>query len=167
VFDAVIVAKVLYGLEAIPFTDQDCARLDAFQYRGLRKILQIKHPCWSGVKNETVLQTANQVARTDENSKILPLSERIIRKQVTLYGHLIRADAADPMKQATMNEEGKRKAAAFRRVGRPRNKWHPITRKHVITRLMKDNIIPNSWRWYMRDEELDQIITDAARERIF
>ena len=37
VFDAVIVSKLFYGLESVPFTEQDCNRLDAFQYRGLRQ----------------------------------------------------------------------------------------------------------------------------------
>ena len=49
VFDAVIVSKLFYGLESIRFTEQDCAKLGAFQYRGLRKILNIRHPCWSRV----------------------------------------------------------------------------------------------------------------------
>ena len=37
VFEAVIVAKLLYGLETIPITDADARRIDAFQVRGLRK----------------------------------------------------------------------------------------------------------------------------------
>ena len=43
VFDAVIIPKLLYGLEAIPFTEQDCKQLDALQYRGLRQVFGIKH----------------------------------------------------------------------------------------------------------------------------
>eukprot|EP00972_Heterocapsa_arctica_P087360 12883775-Heterocapsa_arctica.AAC.1 len=39
VYDAVIVSKLLYGLEALSLTDADVAKLDAFQIRGLRKIL--------------------------------------------------------------------------------------------------------------------------------
>lgn len=65
VFGAVIISKLLYGLEAIPFTEQHCKELDAFQYRGLRKILGIKHSYWSGVKNKQVLLTANQKAKTE------------------------------------------------------------------------------------------------------
>ena len=49
VFDAAIVPKLLYGLESVPFTEQDCNRLDAFQYRGFRKTLHIKHPFWSHI----------------------------------------------------------------------------------------------------------------------
>ena len=60
VFDAVIISKLLHGLGAIPFTEQNCNQLDAFQYRGFRKILGIKHPYWSGVKNKHVLLTANK-----------------------------------------------------------------------------------------------------------
>ena len=60
VYDAVIISKLLYGLEAIPFTEQDCKQLDAFQYRGLRKLLRINHSYWSGIKNKGVLLTAHE-----------------------------------------------------------------------------------------------------------
>ena len=48
IFDAAIVSKLFYGLESVPFTEQDCNRLDAFQYRGFRKpctlSIHIGHP---------------------------------------------------------------------------------------------------------------------------
>ena len=68
-YGAVIISKLLYGLEAIPFTEQDCKQLDAFQYRGLRTILGIKHPYWSGVKNKDVLLTANTQGRETKANK--------------------------------------------------------------------------------------------------
>eukprot|EP00972_Heterocapsa_arctica_P080433 11853521-Heterocapsa_arctica.AAC.1 len=43
VYDAVIVSKLLHGLEALSLTESDRKKVDAFQFRGLRKILGIKH----------------------------------------------------------------------------------------------------------------------------
>ena len=66
VYDAAIVSKLLYGLEAIPLTEQDCKQFDAFQYRGQRKTLGVKHSYWSGVKSkDDVLLTANTRARNE------------------------------------------------------------------------------------------------------
>ena len=42
VYDAVIVAKLMYGLASIPFTKADGRKIDAFQIKILRKILHIK-----------------------------------------------------------------------------------------------------------------------------
>ena len=95
VFDAVIISKLLYGLEAIPFTEQDCKQPDAFQYRGIREIFGTKHSYWSGVKNKHVFLAANQRAKTEGKQQIIPISERLVNRQVKLYGHLVRADEDD------------------------------------------------------------------------
>ena len=42
VYDAVIVAKLMYGLASIPRTKADGRKLDASQMKGLREILHIK-----------------------------------------------------------------------------------------------------------------------------
>jgi hypothetical protein len=166
VFDAVIVNKLIYGLETIPLTEKDCDRLDAFQYRGLRKILKIKHPYWSRVSNAEVLRTANQRAHMIGQKEITTISSKLILKQIKLYAHLIRAPPEDPMKQVSMKEDGTRFQAAFRRVGRPRTKWYTVTRHYVIAELIKQGIIMNNWRHHMRNEELDSIIVEAAIDRI-
>jgi hypothetical protein len=67
VFDAAIVAKLLYGLKCIPLTQADCNKIDAFHMRGFRKTLKIQHPYWPRVSNNTLLQTANQ--RLDPKAK--------------------------------------------------------------------------------------------------
>ena len=41
IFDAVVRSKLLYGLETVHLTDAMSKKLDAFQIRGLRKILKI------------------------------------------------------------------------------------------------------------------------------
>ena len=59
VYDAVIVAKLMYGLTPIPLPKADANKIDAFQMRGLRKILKVKHPYWSRISNKRLLEMAN------------------------------------------------------------------------------------------------------------
>ena len=113
---AVIVSKLLYGLEWIPFTEQDCARLDAFQYHGLRNI---KHSFWSRVKNKDVLILANIRAKTSPKQQIIPLSQRLVHRQIKLYGHIIRAEYLDLVNIISMYQDGTRRKAWHRRMADP------------------------------------------------
>ena len=45
VYDAIIRSKLLYGLETIHLTPALAKKLDAFQYRGLRKIMGMSSTC--------------------------------------------------------------------------------------------------------------------------
>ena len=92
VYDAVIVSKLLYGLTSIPLTRADCNRIDAFQMRGLRKILKIKHPYWSRVSNDALIIEANQRLWYGESGdlkrrQIERLSQRLIKKQIIARTH--------------------------------------------------------------------------------
>ena len=44
VYDAVIVANLMYGLASIPLTKAGGRKIDAFQMKGFRKILHITNP---------------------------------------------------------------------------------------------------------------------------
>ena len=125
--------QIIYGLESVPFIEQDCNRLDAFQYRGLRHILQIKHPFWSHVKNKHVLELASTRASTTPNKQIIPLPQRLVHRQIKLHGHIIRAEDLDLMKTVSMHQDGTRRKTLHRRTGRPRSKWHTVARKHHQT----------------------------------
>ena len=46
IFDAVLKSKLLYGLETTQLTRKCKKRTDAFQIKGLRKILGFKHTYW-------------------------------------------------------------------------------------------------------------------------
>ena len=67
----------------------------------------------------------------DTKAKILPITEIVMNKKNTVLGHVIRAgdrDSRDPMYQVTFeNQTLKPKTTAYRRVGRPRHKWHEKT----------------------------------------
>ena len=61
VLDAVIHSKVLYGMESLVISQSDYDKVDAFQNRIFRTILNMKH-YWSHVTNATVMNTANNRA---------------------------------------------------------------------------------------------------------
>jgi hypothetical protein len=168
VFDAVCVAKLTYGLETIPVSNEVCKKLDAFYFRALRKITGIKAAYVSRITNAQVLRVANERANLKQGQQLKSITQRLKEKQIKLYGHLIRADInTDHSRRVSIDERGKRVQANFKRVGRPRIKWYDMVRNEVVLNLISQGIIPQNWSWYMRNEELDQIIIDAANERLF
>ena len=84
-----------------------------------------------------------------------------------LYGHLVRANEDDLMKKVTMYQDGNRRKSLFKRVGRPRTKWHTVTGKHTIKQFINKNAILPNWNTHMKDPELDHIIIQAAADRDF
>ena len=109
-FDAVMVSKLFYGLESVPFAEQDCNRLDAFQYRGLRKVRHIKHAYWSHIQSKDVLELANTRAATKSNK---PISQHLVHIQIEIYGHIIRAEDLDLMNKVSMYQDGTRPKTFF------------------------------------------------------
>ena len=71
------------------------------------------------------------------------------------------------MNKVTMYQDGTRIISFFKRVGRPRTKWHTVTRKHTIKQLMDKNVILPNWDTHTKDPELDHIIIQAAADRDF
>eukprot|EP00972_Heterocapsa_arctica_P072777 10744658-Heterocapsa_arctica.AAC.1 len=65
---------------------------------------------------------ANFRARLPPDKQIVKMSDRLVRKQLTLFGHLLRAPISDPHKACSVLPNGDRAKANFRRVGRPRLK---------------------------------------------
>ena len=124
VYDAVIVAKLMYGLSWIPLSRADANKIDAFQLRGLNKHLKIKHPYWSRVSNKKLLEIANGKLKNEQDKSCLErLSKRLIERQIVLLAHTIRLDEQDPLKRIAVDETGGRIRSYFRRAGGPRTKW--------------------------------------------
>ena len=67
VYDAVIAARLMYGLTPKPLSKADANKLDAFQVRGLREILKIKHPYWPRISNKKLLEIANDKLRNEQD----------------------------------------------------------------------------------------------------
>eukprot|EP00972_Heterocapsa_arctica_P035670 5248843-Heterocapsa_arctica.AAC.1 len=95
---------MLYGLESLSLTEADQAKLDAFQIRGLRNIFGIKHYFWSCVTNKDIICQANTRARLPTGKCITKISDKLILRQLTLFGHLLRAEDSDIMKSEQLNQ---------------------------------------------------------------
>ena len=108
IWDAVVKAKLVYGLESLQINDDMARRLDAFHLRGLRQIMKIPTTFIDRANtNSVVFEKANQIlcaqskADPAEVTKIVPLSIAIGRRARTLLGHILRDTDQDPLRQAS------------------------------------------------------------------
>ena len=168
VLDAVIHSKVLYGMESLVISQSDLDKIDAFQNRIFRKILNIKHSYWSHVTNATVMNTANNRAKNiDKNIEIIPLSTKLKQRIVKFYGHIIRSDPNTDQVRAISVDGNRISAPKPWRSGRPKLKWYDTAKQLVTQQLEKLNIIPNTWRTDLNQDELNHYIITAAKDRIY
>ena len=158
-----IVAKLMYGLTSTPLSKSDANKIDAFQMRGLRKALKIKHPYWSRVSNKKLLEAANEQLREEQDKKCL---ERLsIERQIVLLAHTIRLDEQDPLKRISIDEAGGRVKTDFRRAGRPRTKWYDTTRNQAIKKLIKEGHLPREIVTRSTRQEINEFILTMAQDR--
>ena len=166
VYDAVIVAKLMYGLTSIPLSKADANKIDAFQMRGVRKILKVKHPYWSRISNKKLLEMANEKLGNEQDKNCLrKLSSRLIERQIVLFAHTIRLEEQDPLKKISIDETGNRVRSDFRRTGRPRTKWYDTTRNHVIRKLIKEGHLPRNILDESTKQEINELIVQMAQNR--
>ena len=69
VYNAVIISRLLYGLESLEFIKALEHRLDTFQMKGLRAILKIEHSYWSRISNEKIYAKVNYLLDTKHAMK--------------------------------------------------------------------------------------------------
>ena len=135
IYDAIITSKLLYGLETIHLTDALAKKLDAFQMRGLRKILNLEPTFINRINtNKKVLAEATQIAYSGQHSnrRIKSFSEYHKERTAKLLGHIIKCEDADPLRQITFQEgTAYRLDYGKKRVGKPRQNWIHQTKKHV------------------------------------
>ena len=135
VYDAVVRAKLVYGLETIQLPKFLVSKLHTFQLKGLRKILKLKTTFVDRTNTNTkVFDMANlhQNPNNVAGKSIKPFSEYIQKKSKSLLGHIVRADAADPMRICTLEPDSNIPTYnQRRRVGRPRDQWAVNTYKHI------------------------------------
>ena len=127
VYDAVVRAKLVYGLESVQINQAMQKRLVAFQLRGIRQILKIPTTFINRYyTNEQVFIQANVEAETRFNGPktIRPVTEYIAEKACKLLGHALRAAPDDPIRETTFTDwRHTPKITKVRRVGRPRKLW--------------------------------------------
>ena len=170
VLDAVIHSKVPYGMETLVISQSDYDKIDAFQTRIFRTIVNIKHSYWSHVTNDTVMRTANNRAQhINKNIDITPLSLKPKQRIITFYGHIIRSDPyTNQMRAISIDEDGNRTSAPKPwRSGRPTLKSYNIAKPFVTYLFEQLNILPNTWRTDFSQYEVNQYIIQAASGRKF
>ena len=105
--------------------------------------------------------------RLNRGKEILTASQRLERAQLTLFGHVLRADEDDPMRLVAVDSRGERRKANFRRAGRPRTKLYDVIRKGAENDLIKQEALAANWRNHMRPEEMTELTVAAAKDRLF
>ena len=102
VYNATVKAQLMYGLETSALSAVQLKKLDTFQQRGLRAILNIE-PAWiSRISNDAVMNTAVEALGKD----IRLSSIQIRAKKVVFLGHILRTtqyERFEPMRMATFS----------------------------------------------------------------
>ena len=116
------------------------SHLNAFQLKGLRKILKIKTTYIVRANtNQKVFDRANSIANPTQapGKHIRSFSDYIHTQQGKLLAHTVRAPISDPLHQSTLTV-GTHYPYEYdkRRVGRPRSNWTHQT----YVRMIKNNI---------------------------
>ena len=166
VYDAVIVARLMYGLTSIPLSKADANKIDAFQTKGFRKILKVKHPCWSRISDKKLLEMANDKLGNEQDKNCLTkLSSRLIERHIVLFAHTIRLEGHDPLKIIARDEAGNRVRSDFRRTGRPRTKWYDTARNHAIKELIEEGHLSRDIVNESTKQEVNEFIIQTAQNR--
>ena len=129
VYNAIIKTKLLYSLETIQLTKSELSKIDAFQMKGLRRILKIPSTYIDRTQtNDVVLQKANETGTHTQR-----LSESWKEQKLKLLGHILRADHSDPLRQVLF-ESGTNipRYHIIRRSGRPKLDWLLETMKDAL-----------------------------------
>jgi len=106
-----------------------------------------------------VFERANNVAYRNINKEIKIIFQTMGDRQIILFAHLLRADMEDNMKKISMDEQGRRINAGHKRPG------YDIVREKVVNKLQTDGILPTPWSTHMNEEEMLQVVVDAANNR--
>ena len=126
IYNAVIQSKLLYALETIEIPTHLLSRLEAFQLKGLRKILRMSTTYVNRKNtNAEVFRRANlQVTPYGDDPKIISIQEVLRNRRVALTGKILRQENGNPMRIVSFKRDSAWPTEVlFRRVGRPRKQW--------------------------------------------
>ena len=125
----------------------------------------IKHSYHMHISNEVVMQRANQRIRLKEGQVITKMSDKLINRQITFMAHILRSEENDIMKTCTVDNNGLRVTAGFKRTRRPRIKWYDQVMNSCFDRLVKMDLLLPNWREDIRVDEAKQIALQTAMDR--
>ena len=114
IYNSCVLSKLLYSLESVWLLKADRARLDAFHYRCLRRLLGIAPSFFSRIPNAEVLRKAG----------VSELSHILLVRQRSLYNKIANSPISSLIRSLVCNVDGSpRSWAARRKRGRPRQQW--------------------------------------------
>ena len=168
IYDAVIRCKLIYGLESLQLNAGTLSHLNAFQLKGLRRILNLKHTFVDRSNtNHKVFQMANAIKNPQqiEGKNVVQFSSYVHKQQNSLLAHTIRASPEDPLRQCTLTPNTIYPfEVTNRRVGRPKNNWTYKTYERLAIKntpatasTWKDN--PRLYMDMMKTSIVDRTVT--------
>ncbi len=138
VYNSVSRSKLLYGLECLELTQAEQDKLDAFQIKGLRRIL---HTPPTHIDRSNTNDKVVEKASIAMGKPTIRLSETWRSQKFKLLGHLLRAERTDPLHQVCFQGDDKTpRAVAHRRRGRPREQWLLNTLEDAYDETTPQNI---------------------------
>ena len=152
-------------IESASLTNAEYERLYSFQIKVLREMLGIKHSYHSHISNEVVMQRANQRIRLKEGKTITKMSEKLVSRQIKFMSHLLRAEEDDITKTCTIDRNGLRISAGFKRTGRPRIKWYDQVMNSCFDSFVTMGMLLPNWREDIRVDGAKQIVFQTATDR--
>ena len=164
VYDAVIRNKLLYGLETVHLTQSLQRKVNAFQLRGLRKVLGLTTTYVNRQNtNEFVVRKANEELGHQPGTplKIKLFSDLLLDRRIRLAGHILRSNDNDPLRRVSYEPNS---AVTFdvgkRRVGGPRQQWTQYSNKYAWENALGKGRYENT-------AQQNQELLNCARSRQF
>ena len=163
VYDAIIKAITLYGLETVHITKAQIHRLHSMHLKGLRNILNLPHPFIDRTTtNDKIWNLANQKIKTQQqqHADIYSFESTLKHRRIKFLGHLLRARNDDPLRAVTFQPNSAKPAVIIRRrVGGPKQNWTWETLK-----LAWECEHPNT-QFNKSETQLQQILQEALNRK--
>ena len=161
-------SKIIYGLETVKPNGSLLNKLDAYQLRQLRKIIGWTPTYIDRTKtNESAINEINRIIKSQNNDTenlFMKLSDKLQLKQNKLFGHILRSNNDDPIRQITfLPDTATPNIPNKKRVGKPRQNWIISTAKYVYENVL----FKNQGRIYQNTQDINDQILQAAKDRIF
>jgi len=165
--DAILRAKLLYGLESSQLIPSVAKRMETLQLKVLRKILRLNTTFIDrGNNNYTVFQLTNETMATENQNrkkkkKVIPFVEAYQKLKLKRACRII-SKPNSLIHNITFNGTRLRKwIHNGRRVGRPRMNWAEETVKELWDDIKKE--MPGLLK-YMAFDDSNQLIMDIIKE---
>ena len=164
VMQAVLFAKILFGLESAELTVGALRSLDTFHMKCLRKILKMKTTFVERTNtNEEVYRRASELLGT--NKPIKKLSNIYLERKQRFYCQVAMANQDDPVRLATFRAGTVIPQVHLpRRRGRPKIKW-----AHTEAKKLWDNAQPATMpaiKYNPRSETQSRTILELAKNKL-